>query len=47
MEQEEDSVYSILELTDANSKNYKTKLYNIDTILSISCRVNSRSETHF
>ncbi|WP_455672604.1 virulence RhuM family protein [Phocaeicola sp.] len=43
----EDSVCSILELTAADGKNYKTKVYNLDAILSIGYRVNSKNATLF
>ena len=41
-ELEMDSVHSILELTAADGKRYMTQLYNLDMILSIGYRVNSR-----
>jgi predicted XRE-type DNA-binding protein len=41
-ELEEISVCSILELTAADGKKYMTQLYNLDMILSIRYRVNSR-----
>ena len=41
-ELEEISVCSILELTAADGKKYMTQLYNLDMILSIGYRVNSR-----
>ena len=43
----ESSVHSILELTAADGKNYKTKFYNLDAILSVGYRVNSRNATLF
>ena len=43
----EDSVYSILEYTATDGKTYKTKFYNLDAILSIGYRVNSRNATLF
>lgn len=43
----ESSVYSILEYTAADGKNYKTKFYNLDAILSVGYRVNSRNATLF
>lgn len=43
----EESVCSILELTAADSKNYKTKFYNLDAILSVGYRVNSKNATLF
>lgn len=46
-ELEEDSVCSILELTASDGKSYKTKFYNLDAILSVGYRVNSRNATLF
>lgn len=46
-ELEEDSVSSILELTAADGKAYKTKIYNLDAILSVGYRVNSKNATSF
>ena len=43
----ESSVYSILEYTAADGKNYKTKFYNLDAILSVGYRVNSKNATMF
>lgn len=43
----ESSVHSILEYTAADGKSYKTKFYNLDTILSVGYRVNSRNATLF
>ena len=43
----EESVCSILELTAADGKNYKTKFYNLDAILSVGYRVNSKNATLF
>ena len=43
----ETSVHSILEYTDADGKSYKTKFYNLDAILSVGYRVNSRNATLF
>ena len=40
----EESVCSILELTAADGKNYKTKFYNLDAILSVGYRVNSKTQ---
>ena len=40
-ELDENSVCSILELTAADGKNYKTKVYNLDAILSVGYRVNA------
>lgn len=46
-ELEEDWVYSILEYTASDNKKYKTKFYNLDAILSVWYRVNSRQATDF
>ncbi len=46
-ELDEDSVCSILELTAADGKNYRTKFYNLDAILSVGYRVNSINATQF
>ncbi|WP_367881110.1 virulence RhuM family protein, partial [uncultured Duncaniella sp.] len=46
-ELDEDSVCSILELTAADGKNYRTKFYNLDAILSVGYRVNSINATRF
>jgi len=43
----ENSVYSILEYTAADGKNYKTSFYNLDAILSIGYRVYSKNATQF
>lgn len=43
----EDSVISILETTAADGKNYKTKYYNLDAIISVGYRVNSAKATQF
>ncbi len=43
----EDSVVSILETTAADGKNYSTKLYNLDAIIGVGYRVNSRQATDF
>ena len=43
----ENSVSSILELTADDGKNYKTKFYNLDAIISVGYRVNSTQATHF
>ncbi len=40
-------VHSILEYTAADGKSYKTGFYNLDAILSIGYRVNSRQATRF
>ena len=41
------SVYSILEYTAADGKDYKTGFYNLDAILSVGYRVNSKNATLF
>ena len=46
-ELDENSVCSILELTATDGKNYKTKVYNLDAILSVGYRVNSKNATLF
>ena len=46
-ELQEDSVISILETTADDGKKYPTKFYNLDTIISVGYRVNSRQATHF
>ena len=46
-ELQEDSVSSILEHTAGDGKTYKTKFYNLDTIISVGYRVNSTQATHF
>ena len=46
-ELDENSVCSILELTAADGKNYITKVYNLDAILSVGYRVNSKNATLF
>ena len=46
-ELKEDAVCSILELTAADGKTYKTKTYNLDAILSVGYRVNSKNATLF
>jgi len=46
-ELEEDSVCSILEHTASDGKMYQTKFYNLDAILSVGYRVNSRNATLF
>ena len=43
----ESSVSSILELTASDGKNYITKIYNLDAIISVGYRVNSRNATLF
>ncbi len=46
-ELDERSVYSILEYTATDGKVYNTKFYNLDAILSVGYRVNSRNATQF
>ena len=43
----ESSVHSILEYTATDGKSYKTKFYNLDAILSVGYRVNSKNATLF
>ena len=43
----EDSVVSILETTAADGKNYQVNYYNLDAIISVGYRVNSRQATQF
>lgn len=47
LELDENSVCSILELTASDGKVYKTKVYNLDAILSVGYRVNSKNATLF
>lgn len=46
-ELDEASVHSILEYTASDGKKYKTKFYNLDAILSVGYRVNSKNATLF
>jgi len=46
-ELDEKAVISILEITADDGKNYKTKLYNLDAIISVGYRVNSAQATQF
>lgn len=46
-ELEENSVSSILEHTAKDNKNYKTKYYNLDAIISVGYRINSKKATQF
>ncbi|MFH1612527.1 MAG: virulence RhuM family protein [bacterium] len=46
-ELQENSVSSILEHTANDGKTYETKFYNLDAIISVGYRVNSRQATHF
>ncbi len=43
----EDSVISILEITAEDGKNYKTKFYNLDAIIAVGYRINSKQATRF
>ena len=47
LELEEDSVCSILERTASDGKRYMTQFYNLDMILSVGYRVNSRNAVLF
>jgi len=42
-----DSVCSILERTAVDGKQYKTKFYNLDAIIAVGYRVNSKQATQF
>ena len=46
-ELEEQSVSSKMELTASDGKNYKTKFYNLDAIIAVGYRVNSKRATLF
>ncbi|MFV9630465.1 MAG: RhuM family protein [Methanosarcinales archaeon] len=46
-ELQEDSVSSILEHTASDGKKYKTKFYNLNTIIPVGYRVNSYQATQF
>lgn len=46
-ELKEDSVVSILEITAADGKTYKTRHYNLDAIIAVGYRVNSYQATQF
>jgi len=46
-ELKENSVCSKMELTADDGKKYNTKIYNLDAIISIGCRVNSLKATEF
>ena len=43
----EDSVVSVLETTAADGKNYPTRYYNLDAIIAVGYRVNSKKATMF
>ena len=44
---QEKSVISILETTASDGKKYKTKFYNLDVIIAVGYRVNSKRATQF
>ncbi|MDP2629187.1 MAG: virulence protein RhuM/Fic/DOC family protein [Candidatus Harrisonbacteria bacterium] len=46
-ELEKKSVCSILEHTAADGKTYKTQYYNLDAIIAVGYRINSKRATHF
>ena len=46
-ELQEKAVYSILEYTAVDGKNYNTGFYNLDAILSVGYRINSHNATQF
>jgi len=46
-ELEENAVISILETTADDRKKYKIKYYNLDAIIAVGYRVNSKKATHF
>lgn len=46
-ELDENSVISILETTASDNKNYQIKYFNLDAIISVGYRVNSRQATKF
>src|SRR3989344_7791453 len=46
-ELDEKSVSSILEHTASDGKKYETKFYNLDAIISVGYRVNSKKATQF
>ena len=46
-ELDKNSVYSVLEYTAADGKVYNTQFYNLDAILSVGYRVNSKNATLF
>ncbi|MBX3242753.1 MAG: virulence protein RhuM/Fic/DOC family protein [Chitinophagaceae bacterium] len=46
-ELDENSVCSVLEHTAADGKKYETKYYNLDAVLSVGYRVNSKNATQF
>jgi hypothetical protein len=46
-ELDENSVVSILETTASDGKKYKTSYYNLDAIIAVGYRVNSKQATQF
>ncbi|MDR0912663.1 MAG: virulence RhuM family protein [Methanobrevibacter sp.] len=46
-ELDENSVVSKMEITASDGKNYNTKFYNLDAIISVGYRVNSKQATDF
>jgi len=46
-ELKQNSVISILEITAADGKKYKTNFYNLDAIIAVGYRVNSKQATQF
>lgn len=46
-ELDENSVYSKMEYTATDGKNYQVKMYNLDAIISVGYRVNSKKATDF
>ena len=46
-ELDRDSVTEKISATAADGKNYLTQFYNLDAIISVGYRVNSRRATHF
>src|SRR3990167_10414154 len=46
-ELDQNSVISILETSAEDGKNYQTKYYNLDAVISVGYRVNSTQATHF
>ena len=46
-ELEENQVYSKMEYTARDGKNYQMKFYNLDAIISVGYRVNSHKATRF
>jgi len=46
-ELDKDSVYSILEYTANDGKQYQTQFYNLDAIISVGYRINSAKATQF